>query len=125
MGTYLVKRVTRLSGTPHSIAAGAACGVAMAFTPFVGFHLIGALLLSWLVRGNYIAAAVGTLLGNPWTFPLILVVTYQLGNVLLGTQPAQIEQIHDWSLAIFFAWSSAAPVWPWWPVSRPISLWCE
>ena len=36
MGTYLVKRVTRLSGTPHSIAAGAACGVAISFTPFLG-----------------------------------------------------------------------------------------
>ena len=45
MGTYVVKRVTRLSGTPHSIAAGAACGVAISFTPFMGFHLVGAFLL--------------------------------------------------------------------------------
>jgi uncharacterized protein (DUF2062 family) len=111
MGTYVVKRVTRLSGTPHSIAAGAACGVAISFTPFIGFHLIGAFLLSWLVRGNYIAAAVGTLVGNPWTVPLIGVATYKLGHVLLGTPAIEIEQAHLWSLADFFAQLGAA-FWP-------------
>ena len=29
------------------------------------------MLLSFLVRGNYLAAVVGTLVGNPWTFPVI------------------------------------------------------
>jgi uncharacterized protein (DUF2062 family) len=102
MGTYLVKRVTRLSGTPHSIAAGVACGVAMAVTPFIGFHLLGALLLSWLVRGNYIASALGTLVCNPWTFPFIWFVTYKLGHVLLGTRAAQVEPIEHWDLTTFF-----------------------
>ena len=51
-GTYVWHRLTRLSGTPHSIAAGFACGTAISFTPFVGFHLLGGALLAFLVRGN-------------------------------------------------------------------------
>ena len=111
MGTYLVKRVTRLSGTPHNIAVGVACGVAISFTPFIGFHLLGAFLLCLLVRGNYVAAAAGTLVGNPWTFPFIWVVIYKLGSWLLGTRVAQLESVQHWDLATFFA-EVEAVFWP-------------
>jgi uncharacterized protein len=110
-GTYLLKRVTRLSGTPHSIAAGVACGVAISFTPFIGFHLLGTFLLAWLVRGNYLAGAIGTLVGNPWTFPFIWVAAYKLGHFLLGTRAAQIGEAHHWSSATFFA-DVQAVFWP-------------
>jgi hypothetical protein len=111
MGTYVVKRVTRLSGTPHSIAAGVACGVAISFTPFIGFHLVGSFLLCLLVRGNYLAAAVGTLVGNPWTFPFILVASYQLGHALLGGRAAHIESLQHWDLATLLA-ELEAVFWP-------------
>jgi hypothetical protein len=100
-GAYLFKRVTRLSGTPHSIAAGVACGVASSFTPFIGFHLLGAFLLCLLVRGNYVAAAVGTLVGNPWTLPFMWVVAYKLGHALTGMRAAQIEPAQGGNLFSF------------------------
>jgi hypothetical protein len=109
MGTYVIKRATRLSGSPHSIAAGAACGVAISFTPFIGFHLLGAFLLCLLVRGNYLAAAAGTMVGNPWTFPFIWVATYQLGHRLLGTPAAQ--PVEHWDLATFVV-KVEAVFWP-------------
>lgn len=111
MGAYLVKRVTRLSGTPHSIAAGVACGVAISFTPFIGFHLLGAFLLCLLMRGNYVAAAVGTLVGNPWTFPFMWVAAYKLGHVLLGARAAPMEPVEHWNLASLFA-EVEAVFWP-------------
>ena len=89
LGIYLVKRITRLPGTPHSIAAGLACGAAISFTPFIGLHTLLSVLLSFVVRGNYLAAVVGTLLGNPWTFPVIWLATYQIGHFLLGTTPSR------------------------------------
>jgi uncharacterized protein (DUF2062 family) len=121
MTTYVVKRVTRLSGTPHSIAAGAACGVAISFTPFMGFHLISAFLLCMLVRGNYLAAAIGTLVGNPWTLPFILVVSYQLGHALLGGRAEPIESLQHWDLATFFA-KLEAVFWPMAVGSLPLGL---
>ncbi|MEX0814589.1 MAG: DUF2062 domain-containing protein [Dongiaceae bacterium] len=81
---YLAHRLRRLPGTPYSIAAGFACGAALAVTPFIGFHFVAAALLAWLIRGSLLAAAFGTLIGNPWTYPPIFLWTYHLGNWMLG-----------------------------------------
>lgn len=82
--SYLAHRIRRLPGTPHSIAAGVAAGVAVSFTPFMGLHFLLACGLAYLLRGNLVAAAVGTAAGNPWTFPLIWTWSYGLGRWLLG-----------------------------------------
>ena len=76
---YVGHRVARLKGSPYSIAAGFACGAAISFTPFVGLHLAGGAFLAWLIRGNLLAAWIGTIVGNPWTFPFIWSGTYKLG----------------------------------------------
>jgi uncharacterized protein (DUF2062 family) len=81
---YLAHRIARMPGTPASIALGFACGIAVIFTPFVGLHTAMALILAWLLRGNLVAAAVGTAASNPWTVPLILIGTYKLGSRMLG-----------------------------------------
>lgn len=81
---YIAHRVRRLPGTPYRIAAGFACGAAISFTPFIGFHFVGAALLSMLLRGSLLASAIGTVVGNPWTFPFIWTWIYALGQWLLG-----------------------------------------
>ena len=88
LGVYLMKRLTRLAGTPHTIAAGFACGAAISFTPFVGFHILLAVLLAYLIRGHVLAAVVGTVVGNPWTFPFIWLATYKVGQMMLGSAEA-------------------------------------
>jgi uncharacterized protein (DUF2062 family) len=93
LGVYLVKRLARLPGTPHSIAAGFACGTAISFTPFIGLHTALSLLLCVLVRGNYLAAVVGTLVGNPWTFPFIWVASAEVGRFLLGGLPTTTQAL--------------------------------
>lgn len=91
---YYKHRVSRLSGTADAIACGLASGAAASFTPFVGFHIIIGVIITWTMRGNLIAAALGTLAGNPWTFPFIWVGTYKLGNLLLmGLQPDTTDHI--------------------------------
>lgn len=79
---YLFHRVARLPGTPYSIAAGVACGVAISFTPFVGLHFILGGLWAWTIRANIVASAIGTAAGNPWTFPFIWLWLYELGTAL-------------------------------------------
>lgn len=76
---YLFHRVGRLPGTSYSIAAGFACGAAISFTPFVGLHFVLGGLCAWLIRANVMAAIIGTAVGNPWTFPFIWTVIYNLG----------------------------------------------
>jgi len=81
---YLGHRVVRIPDTPASIAAGLAFGAAISFTPFIGLHLAFSIGVAWAARANLVAAAIGTLLGNPWTFPLIWLVTYKTGAAFLG-----------------------------------------
>ncbi len=111
LGIYLVKRLTRLPGTPHSIAAGFACGTAISFTPFMGFHAILSVLLSFVVRGNYLAAVAGTLVGNPWTFPFIWVATAELGQFLLGGPPPTTKALQEPEIHSLFH-ELGALIWP-------------
>lgn len=85
LGKYYKHRIARLPGTSYYIASGFATGVAISFTPFVGFHLMLAGLVTWILGGSLMAMALGTLIsGNPWTFPFIWISSYKLGQMMLG-----------------------------------------
>ena len=83
-GKYFWYRIVRMPGTPYSIAAGLACGVAVSFTPFLGIHFILAAIFAWIIRANLLASAIGTAAGNPYSFPFIWVLVYNVGIVILG-----------------------------------------
>ncbi|MEQ9226859.1 MAG: DUF2062 domain-containing protein [Parvibaculum sp.] len=82
---YGWRRVWRLSGTPHAIALGVAAGAFSSCTPFLGFHILLAMLVAWVLRGNLIASALGTFIGNPLTFPAIWFAVYEVGSYMMGT----------------------------------------
>ena len=81
---YLWHRIRRLPDQPHRIARGLAAGVFLSFTPLHGFHFIVAALVSLAIRGNVLAAFVGTFAGNPLTTPFIALAAVGLGRTLLG-----------------------------------------
>ncbi|MEO1701602.1 MAG: DUF2062 domain-containing protein [Pseudomonadota bacterium] len=81
---YVIKRVMRIRATPYAIAMGVAAGTFASFTPFMGFHFILSFAVAWILRGSMIAAALGTAVGNPLTFPFIWTATHQLGSAILG-----------------------------------------
>lgn len=83
-GAYFFHRVKRLPGSPYSISAGFACGAAVSFTPFIGLHFLFGAAVAWLIGGNIIASAIGTAVGNPWTFPFIWALIYRVGCWMLG-----------------------------------------
>jgi uncharacterized protein (DUF2062 family) len=112
---YVVYRLKRLSDTPHAVALGFAAGVFAAITPFIGTHLVMAMLLAWVIGGSVVAAVLGTFLGNPLTYPAIWYVTYQVGNFMLGGAAA--EQPIDLSGGIFQ--SSLEQLWP---ILKPMTL---
>jgi uncharacterized protein (DUF2062 family) len=97
---YYSKRILRLSGSPHAIAIGVACGVFASFTPLLGFHFLLGFFLAFILGGNMIAAALGTAFGNPFTFPLIWAGTHRIGSSILGirepSEPA-IEVAGNWA----------------------------
>lgn len=81
---YMTHRLARMKASPHKLALGFAAGAFASFLPFIGFHFIIAALAAVVVRGNLIASAIGTVVGNPFTFPFIWLASYNLGGWLLG-----------------------------------------
>ncbi|MEM1289366.1 MAG: DUF2062 domain-containing protein [Pseudomonadota bacterium] len=81
---YVWKRVVRVNATPYAIAIGFAAGVLVSFTPLFGFHVLLALGVTIILGGNLLSAGLGTLVGNPLTFPVILALSHRVGRVLLG-----------------------------------------
>ena len=86
---YWTFKLKRLQGSPYAIACGFACGASVSFTPFIGFHFILAAVLAWAMRGNIIASAIGTAVGNPWTFPFIWAGIMWIGTWILGYERGQ------------------------------------
>ncbi|QPH54431.1 DUF2062 domain-containing protein [Pontivivens ytuae] len=81
---YLAHRLRRLPDSPHKVSLGLACGVFASFSPLFGLHFMAAMLCAWVVRGNLIASAIGTLFGNPITFPAIAYVSLGFGRWIMG-----------------------------------------
>lgn len=91
---YVLMRLKRLKSSPHRIAIGCAAGVFASFTPFLGFQMMSAGLIAWALGGSVIASALGTFAGNPLSYPLIWLSTFNLGSLLMGqTANAQVADL--------------------------------
>lgn len=120
-------RLGRLKASPHSLAAGFACGAAVSFLPFVGFHFLLAGLLAFCIRSSILASALGTIVGNPWTFPFIWISTYRVGRWLgFGGTSGAAERIDFGGTlvrALDAVWSLDVPhlVYAVWPIVKPMT----
>ena len=114
---YTWQRTIRLNGSAHSIALGLAAGAFVSASPFMGMHLLIAALIAWLLGGNIIASAVGTWAGNPISFPLIWLATFNIGHLILGTKdkPGDLPEL---SLGLFID----APIEALLPVILPMAI---
>lgn len=82
---YLGHRLNRIKAEPHRIALGFACGVFISFTPLIGLHVAIAVGLALLLRSSILAALIGTIVGNPLTFPFIWMAAFRLGGMFVFT----------------------------------------
>ena len=111
-------RVLRLRDTPRNIAVGLASGASFSFSPFMGTHILQAAGFSFMARGNILAAVIGTLFGNPWTFPFIWFVSLYAGLWIskMAGFPIAPDLINDLSVDNVWHVITTAPrhiLWPW------------
>jgi uncharacterized protein (DUF2062 family) len=76
---YYYHRIFRTNDSTYKITMGLVTGMAVSHTPLLTMHMVQALGLAAVTRSSYIASAVGTLWGNPWTLPFFLTLDYKLG----------------------------------------------
>ena len=89
---YVKHRVRRLPDTPERISRGVWAGVFTAFTPFYGLHFLVAFLIAKLMRGNILAALMGTFFGNPLTYIPIGVTALETGYFMTGRR-SEIDSV--------------------------------
>ena len=81
--SYYKFKLARLPASSYAISAGFACGSMVSFTPLIGFHFVLAVIFAYLLRANYIAALIGTIVGNPISFPFIWGLIYKVGAFIV------------------------------------------
>jgi hypothetical protein len=75
-------------------------------------------VLAWVLRGNLVASAIGTAVGNPFTFPFIWASTLAAGRFILhGSQPEEIVP-----LQLGHALSQLEFVHVWEPLLKPMTI---
>lgn len=115
-GRYMLHRILRIQDSNHRIALGLAMGVAVSFTPVPGTHILQAVVFTVALRGNVLAALIGTLAGNPLTLPVMWWAAYEAGAFFFRLVGLPVEAMpseftlahlagelrHPWSL--FLPW---------------------
>ena len=106
--SYYKLRLARLPASSYAVSSGFACGSMVSFTPLLGLHFILAVVFAFLIRGNFIAALIGTAVGNPVTFPFIWGLIYKVGTFVTSIKHVNLsnninfEMIINQTYEIFF-----------------------
>jgi uncharacterized protein len=91
---YVIHRMRRLPDQPHRVARGVFAGSFIGFLPLPGMQFLAAWGAARLVRGNVLAALLGTFNTNPLTTPFFAVLAMSLGHWMLGIEaPLNAEYI--------------------------------
>ena len=119
---FIVERLLHADDPPHRLALGMAVGVFIAFTPTVGFQMMLAVFLAWLLGANKVVAAAVVWISNPATLVPIYYTCFVVGRSILGYEPMGQEWWGElsnppsgWWPAVQFYWSRfleiATPLW--------------
>lgn len=81
---YIKHRLLRLPHSTHDIAMGLSAGCVVSWTPTWGLQILQCYVFCKLFRANFLASLLGTLSGNPWTFPILMWISYIVGDFVVS-----------------------------------------
>ncbi|OGV52911.1 MAG: hypothetical protein A2X49_09945 [Lentisphaerae bacterium GWF2_52_8] len=81
---YFYSKLVRHHGSPDYLARGLAAGVFIGLLIPMGFQLLIAIPMAFLVRGSKILAGLGTMITNPWSVTFIYPFQCWIGSILMG-----------------------------------------
>jgi uncharacterized protein (DUF2062 family) len=96
--TKIKKRFITLAkekSSVNEIASGAALGAFTGVFPSFGFGFLTVLFLYRFFKFNIFAAASGSLISNPLTSPLFMLLSFEIGELVLRTDV--YFDMHNWS----------------------------
>ncbi len=93
---YVMHRMRRVPDSPQRVARGVFAGFFIGFLPLPGLQFVAAWAMARLMRGNILAALLGTFNTNPLTTPPFTVFAVWLGHWILGIE-APLNFKYIWS----------------------------
>lgn len=94
---------------PEKVAASFAIGVAIAFSPLIGFHFLLALVVAVLLRLNKLDVILGTLVVNPLTLGPVSAVALSVGRFVLQARQEAVTRMPLGDFLRPTAWAQAGP----------------
>ncbi|MEW6108229.1 MAG: DUF2062 domain-containing protein [Nitrospirota bacterium] len=80
----LVINLMRKGMSPTEIAIAVSLGNFIGILPFLGLHTVIALGAAYILRLNIAVVFLGTQISNPFSFPFILFISAQIGNLVIN-----------------------------------------
>lgn len=105
------RNLLNIDETPERTALAFAVGTFIAFSPLLGLHMILAGFLLIATRLNRVALMAGVFIGNPWTLGPIVVASWAIGRLLVGSPPIELPQVTASAMATAGFWQLLASQW--------------
>lgn len=115
MNTYIrerIREVLKLDDPPHRLSLAFALGIFLAFSPWIGLHILSAVLFAWLFRLNKVVVLTASFVNNPWTIVPMYAFCLWFGVKITGSG-VQVPEIAWGSLGVRDLYDLLFPfIWP-------------
>lgn len=105
------KNLFNLEEPPERTALAFAVGTFIAFSPLLGLHMILAGFLLLVGRLNKVALMAGVFIGNPWTLAPIILASWAIGRLIIGSPPVELPEVTVRGFASSGFWKMLALQW--------------
>lgn len=98
-----IKKILQLDASPKRIATASAIGAVIGFSPYIGFHTVISIGISFVFNLPLYPLIVGAYITNPLTFIPIYTACYKFGELITGQQGSFPSDFSAMSLTTVFA----------------------
>lgn len=89
-----IRELMKLDDPPHRLAFAFGLGVFIAFSPWLGLHILSAIFFAWLFRVSKFVVLTASFVNNPWTIVPMYAFCLWFGVKLTGGTAA--VPVIDW-----------------------------
>jgi len=90
-----IREIVKLDDPPHKLALAFALGIFIAFSPWLGLHIVSCLFFAWLFRVSKLVVLTATFVNNPWTMVPMYAFSLWFGIKITGSDAA--VPVIEWS----------------------------
>jgi len=115
MNTYIrerIREILKLNDPPHRLSLAFSLGIFIAFSPWLGLHIVSAVFLAWLFRLNKFVVLTASFVNNPWTIVPMYAFCLWFG-VKITRSDLQVPEVAWGSLGVRELYDLLLPfLWP-------------